>query len=125
MKTQTQFKIAGIIIMLLGIIHVSATPVIFGLFKGNSHSDLASLYMFIMVGVSTFFVGWLQVFALKRITDDSGYGKILEASMVFITGLGIGAVAAMWTNPFAYISLAVAVYEWILFSSLKPGKNAN
>jgi len=111
MKTLFQFKIASILMISLGIIHVCATPIVFRLFKGNDQVDLASIYMFVMVGVSVIFVGWLQYYILKSNNFSLVLLRIMETSVLFFLIYGIGAVATMWKNPFAYICLMVAFYE--------------
>jgi hypothetical protein len=114
MKTITQFKIASIAVMLLGFIHICATPVIFPFFKANMNIEPASVYMFVMVGIYTFFIGWLQYFAIRKLNNDAAFGTILKVTALFLSVLGIAAVATMWNNPFAYISLLLAMYELIL-----------
>jgi hypothetical protein len=118
MKTQKHFKIAAIAVMLLGIIHISATPVIFPFYRSAVKIDLPSVYMFSMVGLFTFFIGWLQYFILKRISQGEAFMQILKVTLVLISVLGIGAAATMWDNPFAYAALFVALYEWILFRAI-------
>jgi hypothetical protein len=113
MKAQTLFRIASIAVMILGCIHVCATPVIFNLFNGHGNFDLVSVYMFVIVGITTFFLGWVQLFTLKRIKDNEGFQIILKATIAFLCIIGIGAVAAMRDNPFAYISLSIALFEAI------------
>jgi hypothetical protein len=114
MKAQKHFKIAAIIVMLLGIIHTCATPVVFPFFKSTVKIDLPSVYMFVMVGLYTFFIGWLQYFILKKISQGEAFMQILKVTIVLISLLGIGAVAIVQDNPFAYIALFVALYELIL-----------
>ncbi len=114
MKILTQFKIASVLVMLLGLIHICATPFIFHLFKSNNNLDLPSIYMFVMVGVSVIFIGWLQYFILKSKNYSQLLLKILEASVLFILIFGIGAVATMWNNPFAYLGLVIAFLELII-----------
>jgi hypothetical protein len=122
MKTQNRFKIAGILVMLLGVVHCSATPIIFPLFKESAPIDPASVYMFFMVGLSTIFIGWLQYFTIKRVMNDQGFLTIIKVTLVFMSILGIAAVCSMWNNPFAYLSLIIAMYEWILFFKFRPAE---
>ena len=105
--------------MLLGIIHCCATPVIFRLFASPAHIDPASVYMFFMVGLSTIFIGWLQYFTIKRVLNDQDFLTILKITIVFMSIIGIAAVGTMWKNPFAYICLVMAIFEWVLFLQLK------
>ena len=120
MKAQTLFKAAGIAVIVLGCIHICATPLIFGLFKENAKTDPASVFMFIMVGVSTLFVGWLQYFLVRLLHQTANAGitclkKILLTTVIFMSIMGSGAVVAMPDNPFAYISLLVAALELLFW----------
>jgi uncharacterized ion transporter superfamily protein YfcC len=110
MKT---LKITAIAVMLLGSIHLAATPFIFSFFNGKPIHDLSSIYMFVIVGISILFTGWLQYFIISRLTEHKGYRSILVVSVIFITIVGVGAVAGMRDNPFAYISLVIACIELI------------
>jgi hypothetical protein len=119
-KAHNLFKAAGIAVIILGCIHLGATPVIFGFFKENVKADPASIYMFVMVGISTVFIGWLQYFLvrqLNRVTDpkQSSFKNIVLVTVVFLSIMGSGAVIAMPDNPFAYISLLIAAVELILW----------
>ncbi len=114
MKVQAQLKIAGILVLLLGSIHVFATPVIFGLSDTHFKFDLASVYMFVMAGVGLIFVGWLQYFILKSGNFSILLLRIIETSVLYIVISGIGAVATMWDNPFAYAGLLIGIYEVVL-----------
>ncbi|MFO7368768.1 MAG: hypothetical protein R6X09_00685 [Bacteroidales bacterium] len=121
MKIKTVFKTTAIAVITLGCIHTCATPVIFGLFKGNVKIDPAALYMFIMVGMSTIFIGWLQYFLVKQLTQETdqkqnSFKKILLVTVVYLSILGSGAVIAMPDNPFAYISLLLAIVEVFSYS---------
>lgn len=123
MKTIKYLKITTIVVIALGIIHIAATPVIFPIFKPNAQLDLASVFMYVMTGVSTLFLGWLQNYTLKKINDNEGFKKIFIVSVLFLAFMGLSAVAAMWDNPFAYISLIVASCQFILYRKLKIDKN--
>ncbi len=123
MKAQTLFKAAGIAVIILGCIHICATPVIFGLFKENAKVDPATMFMFIMVGVSTIFFGWLQYFLVRQLHQVANPGitslkKIILVTVIFMSIMGSGAVIAMPDNPFAYISLLIAAIELIFWQRL-------
>lgn len=119
MKAEKHFKIATIAVMLLGLIHISATSVIFPFFKADKQIDPASVYMFVLVGLYTIFTGWLQYYILKRINADKAFLNILKVTILFLGISGIGAVATMWDNPFAYIILLIALYELISYRFLR------
>ena len=107
------FKITAIAVMLLGSIHLAATPVVFSFFNDKAIHDISSIYMFVMVGISILFTGWLQYFVVSKLTEHKGYKSILVVSVIFISIVGVGAVAGMRDNPFAYISLVIACLEII------------
>ena len=115
MKTIKQFKIAGILVMVLGVIHTLASPLIIVEFRSlYINTLLCFAYMFIATGIFTFALGWLQYFVLRKIIDHSSFLILLKATVVLAVISGIGAVATMWTNPFAYLMLLIALYECIL-----------
>jgi hypothetical protein len=119
-KAQPLFKAAGIAVIILGGIHICATPVIFGLFKENMKVDPATLYMFIMVGISTLFIGWLQYFLIRLLHQEENparniFRKILLVTTIFLCIMGSGAVFAMPDNPFAYVCLLIAAVELIFW----------
>ena len=120
MKIRILFKTTAIAVITLGCIHTSATPFIFNLFAKNAKIDPAALYMFIMVGMSTIFIGWLQYFLVKQLHPEknaaqNGFQKILLVTVIYLGILGSGAVMAMPDNPFAYISLLIAAVELIFW----------
>ena len=119
MNALKNFKIASISIIILGIIHILATPVVLqGLKPLNFKTVLCIAYMFVATGIFTLALGWLQNFVLKRITEHLSFQTLLKATVLFIIILGIGAVATMWDNPFAYIILLIALYESFLLRTI-------
>lgn len=119
MKAQKRLKIAGIIVIILGIIHCSATPLVLPSLKVLPSGDfLSCAYMFVCTGLAVIFIGWLQYYIAKQAEINSKDLKIFRISVFFMSILGIGAVATMWNNPFAYIILLVALYELYALKSL-------
>ena len=119
MKNVKYLKAASIAVMILGSIHLAATPVVFSHADFHNGNTLSSLYMFIMVGISTVFIGWIQHFVLNRWDFESGYRIILHITVLFLTAMGIGAVIAMWANPFAYICLLISLVELFFLRRMK------
>lgn len=113
MKPIKILKVSAIIVMLLGSIHLAATPVVFTLFGTTAMPDISSVYMFVMVGVAVLFAGGLQYYLLRKIAGDKGFLRIYIGSVVFLGIMGIGAVGTLTKNPFAYVSLIVAITEVI------------
>ena len=119
MKIIKQFKIAGISVLIIGIIHILATPVILNQIKSLQLSFiLCFAYMFVATGVLTITLGWLQCFVLKRIREHLAFTLLLKTSVVLLIFLAAGAIATMWDNPFAYLILFIALYECILLRIL-------
>jgi hypothetical protein len=113
-KAQKHIKITGILVMLLGVIHCAATPLILPP-KGTVNNDflLTFLYMFICTGMATIFIGWIQYFIAKQEVLLKETWTVLITSIFLVLVLGIIAVIIMHTNPFAYIFLFIALYELI------------
>jgi hypothetical protein len=122
MKAIKNLKIAGILVLILGIIHICATPLV--LHQMNLlplMQKLCFLFMFVCTGLATILIGWLQYFLARQSKIDLKSATILKVSIWLMLLIGIGAVATMWNNPFAYISLLIALYELIILISLpKP-----
>lgn len=118
MKTDRIVKASSRAVIVLGCIHLAATPFIFNFFRLVNRNDLASIYMFVMVGVCTVFLGWIQLFTLKRLNTDTGYRTLFFASVLILCILGLSAVATMWDNPFAYITLIIASIEVMCYRQL-------
>lgn len=116
-----QLKITSIAVMVLGGIHLIATPVIFSPLYGNIHTDLflSYLYMFIITGIATFLVGWLQNFLINKSLKMREEQVIMDVCIAFMILLGGGAVSIMWENPFAYVALLIGLYQFVLFKRAK------
>jgi hypothetical protein len=113
MKPIKILKVSAIIVMLLGSIHLAATPVAFALFSSTVKPDITSVYMFVMVGLAVLFAGGLQYYLVYKIGADKVFLRIYIGSVIFMAILGIGAVGTLTKNPFAYVSLFVAITEVI------------
>ena len=124
MITQTHLRTGAIAAICLGCIHTMATPLIFsGLRFLPTNTFLALLCVFLMAGFAVLATGLLQLFLIKRLHIYTDFQSLQKGSIVFLLIFGIGAVATMWTNPFAYISLLLALYEGFYFR--KYVKQAN
>ncbi len=118
-KIILQFKIMSVLIMLLGLIHSAATFVFFPVFKNDAPIDYASMYMFMMVGISVFLTGGIQWYISDKQIENKPMERILKGTVLFIILMGLGAIIAMPDNPFAYIAAAIAIYEIALTGFLK------
>jgi peptidoglycan/LPS O-acetylase OafA/YrhL len=117
MNSIKTLKVSSILIMLLGSIHLAATPMVFALFNSPADTDLSSIYMFVMVGIAVLFAGGLQYYLVPKIVGNSVFVKIFIGSVIFVGIMGIGAAITLTKNPFAYISLIVAITEVIALRS--------
>lgn len=116
MRPLKHFKIAGILILILGIIHCCATPFILPNSSTFVKDDLLTfIYMFICTGIATMLLGWLQYYIAKQEKIVRETKVILLVTVALVLIMGIIAVIIMCYNPFAYIFLIIALYEviWI------------
>ena len=113
-------KISSILVIILGTIHILATPIIvLPMFKtAELMFTLTFLYMFFITGVAIVFVGWLQYYLAKNHAESVTFRAIFTVSIIFILLIGVGAVATMWNNPFAYLSLLIAIYQLVTFKRI-------
>ena len=119
MKTEKQFKAASIVVMSLGIIHICATPFVLPMFRILGTTGLLTFaYMFVFTGLAIFSLGWLQNFIISKLAAHEGFKTILKVTVIVVSLSGIGAVATMFSNPFAYIILLVALYECFLLPKI-------
>lgn len=118
MKT---LKITSLLFMLVGCIHLAVTPMVSQQYNSlELHLYLVFLYMFVMMGLAMIFVAWLQYKLSKNQINSKNTKVLITGSIIFMTITGLGAVGTMWTNPFAYIGLTLALIQ--LLSLKKIGK---
>lgn len=126
MKIQKQFRVAAIIIMAIGLIHTTATPLVLTSFKVLPRADyLTFAYMFVVTGMAVFLNGLIQYFIVKQQYINQLSFTLLKFNTLFMFCIAVGAVASMYDsfNPFAYIMLLTAIWEIILLRKLKIDKN--
>ena len=126
MSTQKQFKGAAIAVMVLGIIHTAATPLVLTPLRVLPKPDFMTFaYMFVITGLAVFLCGLLQFIIVKQTEINQLSYSLLKFIVIFMVLIGFGAVAAMWDsfNPFAYIMLLIAVFEVYLLRRLKKEVN--
>lgn len=116
MEINRHLHIGAVCVIALGTIHTLATPVVFaGLRALPMDQFLAMLCMFLMAGWAVLAIGVMQRFLLRRLGEQRDFAVLLKATIYFMLLFGVVAVATMWDNPFAYLTLGVAVYErWAL-----------
>jgi hypothetical protein len=107
-------QVAGWLTIILGAIHIAATPLIFPM-SASLFADpelLSSLYMFVMTGIAVAFAGWLVIYASRGWRQGQRWAwHVCLGAGIFLLLLGAGAVLTMPDNPFAYLSLVIAIVE--------------
>ena len=106
--------VAGILIVILGLIHIAATPVVFRMDFGELPTEvgLAFIYVFVATGVAVVFAGLLAVYGSIGIKRSERMARPLAIGVgVFMLFVGVGAVVTMSDNSFAYLGLAFALLE--------------
>ena len=98
-------KAAGIFLIALGCIHVAASPFVLHSYNNlNEVQTLEFLFMFITSGLGVILCGIVTLLELRLLKQKSKQAWIvLMVCSVYSTIMGIGAVATMMYNPFAYI----------------------
>jgi hypothetical protein len=122
MKIQKQFKVAAIIIIIIGVIHTAATPLVLSPFKVLSKSDfLTFVYMFVVTGLAVLLNGLIQFLIVKHPSISKLNFSILKYCVIFMLCISVGAIVLMYDsfNPFAYIMLITGFWELILLKKLK------
>jgi hypothetical protein len=125
MKNLKRLKISAIAVLALGCIHVLATPIVLGMFKFMPFMALMTfIYMYVFTGVAYIFIGWLQLYCIRHIQETIAL-QIMKVAIGIVLIGGIAAVATMFDNPFAYISLFVALFQVLIFKKLMAENETN
>lgn len=119
MKNLKRFKITAIAVLVLGCIHVLATPVVLGMFKFLPLMALLTFaFMYVFTGVAYIFIGWLQLYCIKHFQGNPILVKVIKAAILVVMLGGVASVATMYDNPFAYIGLFVALFQVLFFKKI-------
>ena len=104
---------AGILIAILGLIHIAATPMVLkDLDELPKNVKDSLVYMYVTTGAAVVFAGLLAVYSSIGIKRSEGMARPLAVGVgVFMFLVGVGAVIVMPDNPFAYIGLVLALVE--------------
>jgi|GEM_PF-2450464 len=117
-KSDKWIIVTGALIIALGGIHLLATPVVLQMFPElTTDKKLTFLFMYLAAGFGTILPGFLIVFLKTEIENNNkkviGVLKILSYYLLLF---GISAVATMWDNPFAYMTLIISgLYAVLIF----------
>lgn len=121
MKTKIRQKwilILGILIIALGLVHVSST---FFFYQNINKSMLPNIFFFVVTGLSVILSGSLIIYCsgiLEKSEKISSF--ILRIVLIYFYVLAVGAIITMTNNPFSYIMLILCVFLSIPVL-LKPG----
>jgi hypothetical protein len=112
----TWLLITGILVTLLGVLHVALTPYVYGM--GWNELPAAEgrvfVYMYVAAGLALAFAGVLTIRSARALGrgEKWGYGVATLAGW-FVILMGVGAVLNMRSDPFAWSALAVAILNYI------------
>ena len=108
-------KILAVSVIVLGCIHLAATPVIIsGLGYLKTDDKTTFLFMFVAAGLGIILPGITIVNQLSELKAEQirAY-KLCVICSLYILLFGIMAVATMYTNPFAYVTLLLGILLFI------------
>jgi len=104
-------NISSIALVLLGIIHLAAVPVVIKMFSNLIAEQFSTfLFMYLTAGIGTILPGLIskmQVQGLKK-GNKTSRNTILVCS-VYTVFMGAGAVILMADNPFAYLGFVIGI----------------
>ena len=101
--------------IVLGVIHLIATMKVIPMFQNLNEKQLpVFLFMYLASGMGTVLPGIIvKQMANGLAKKDRRAWKIVAICSVYSLLMGIGAVIAMNTNPFAYLMLLIALSLFI------------
>lgn len=114
-------------IIVIGLIHLVATVEVLQIFKNLKGDKLSVfLYMYLMVGVQTVFMGIIIRCIVANVTCMERKDKrLLFLCSLYLCILGVGAVIAMPTNPFSYVMLVVGLLVAFFVVKVKTDMTAS
>ncbi len=103
--------IAGIALLLLGVIHVAASPYVMHSFENlNQDQKQSFLFMYVVAGLGVLLCGLVVTLLAADLKNKSKRSwRVIFICSIWATIMGIGAIATMMYNPFAYISLLAGI----------------
>lgn len=105
-------RITGILVIVLGLMHCAATPMVLAEGRAKMPADLLNvyIYMFLATGLATIGTGLIIALSSRGLAQSKLWSLHLNIGAAgFISILGISAPIAMASNPFAYLTLALAL----------------
>lgn len=100
-----------ILVVLIGIAHTAATPMVYRGAVGMVHDKAAGLaYFFAVMGLYIVLCGWLMVYASRALRRGERWAWIVSVGNGAFNRLaGVGAVAVGFRSPLVWTWLLVAV----------------
>ncbi|MBN1953308.1 MAG: hypothetical protein JW801_19030 [Bacteroidales bacterium] len=107
-------RIVGSLELLLGVIHCAFTPFIM---RGIPKAIFKPfLFMFLATGMAFIYVGWILIKESNLVKEGKADNLRIRLTFGFILLAGILAACCMPENPFAWLSLLVAVIGTVLLA---------
>jgi len=104
-------NIISLAIIVLGLFHLMATPLVLGMFEWTDPDEKSIfLFMYLAAGIGTILPGLIskiQINAIKESSLNARFTVIVCSLYTFI--LGIGAIILLTNNPFAYIAVVLGI----------------
>lgn len=122
MKNLKLLQIGAIAVIVLGIIHLLATPMVSTMVEKQEYDlKVTFIYMFLGTGLATALPGLVIVLLKNDLKENSLVAiRITIVCALVVLLLGIGAFGFMPENPFALIALLLGIY--VTFFSIRMRK---
>jgi hypothetical protein len=120
-KSSKQLKILGIIIIVLGIIHIMLAPIVLTMFEVLKDDKLKTfVFMYLAAGFGTILPGVIVLTARSGFANNVITAvKQIRMCSIYLSILGLMAVSTMWDNPFSYMTLILGFV--LMFFAFFPG----
>jgi membrane protease YdiL (CAAX protease family) len=110
-KLTNWISISCIALIVLGIIHLTATIMILPMFQNLAKEQLTVfLFMYLAAGMGTILPGLISKLLIKGLKNkDKRAWEIILICSIYSTLIGIGGIITMINNPFAYLGLLIGI----------------
>ncbi len=115
-------RVMGILFLLLGILHVAATPLVIEAdYSGRLHGVgmTSAVFMFVSTGAAVIFAGILTIYSSGGLARGEEWAwAVAFMSGIFMLMVGVGAVISLVIlspqfSPQAYITLILALLQLV------------
>jgi len=113
-------RIAGILIILIGVMHDISTPGIYQrwldiLPQNYKSRALGMAFFFAVAGAAVIFAGLLMLYASIGLRKSEGWARVIGLGASLFTGLfGITAMAVGFNNPLVWVMMVAAIASVIV-----------